>query len=70
VLRIGASVAVSNQPIVAELILIGSRFAFDDWDRRKTQRYVEQCGFEDTLRSDERDASAFEVKAPCENRPR
>ena len=67
-LRIDAAVSVTNQTVSAKFILVRSTLAFDDRDGCETQWQIEQRGFEDTLRSDERDASAFEVEACLENR--
>src|SRR5262245_21277776 len=62
-LRVGASVAISNQTISAKFIFIWARLAFDDRSSPKTQRQIEQRRFDDTVWRNKRDASTFNLKA-------
>lgn len=63
------SVSVPKQAIVAECVVVWSRFALHHRYSRDAQRdRVEHLGFEDPLRSDQRDALSVVVESALEDR--
>jgi len=54
-LRVPASVAVTNQAVVPDLILVWTGSTFENRDSGDAQRKFHRCRFEDTLRANQQD---------------
>jgi hypothetical protein len=63
VCRIGTAVAIAQEAAGIELVFVRACLPFDRWDRRDTQRDVENGGFEDALRPEERYTRTVEHKS-------
>jgi hypothetical protein len=63
VLRISASISVSDEAILTDFILVRSGLSFHNRHGREAQRKIQQRRLENALRPQERDAGAFEIEA-------
>ena len=66
---IGSSIAISEQTIGPEGVVIRSGLPFDYWNRRDAQRKSADAGLENTLRRLQRDALAIQIEAAHEDSP-
>jgi hypothetical protein len=63
-IRIGSTIPISEQAVVADGVLIGSTSVISYWDGRNTERNVAQSGFEDALGIQEWHSLALKLKPP------
>jgi hypothetical protein len=66
---VGSPIPVTKEPVLAEGIVIRARLILPNRDRRDAQWQLADSGFEDTLRSLERDALAVKQEAALKHGP-